>query len=197
MDIRPEDHFFNLQITIPATKGSGTKSGLVYYIFIHELLQLGYSTAVMAGSGCRFCAWPYSEKQYRFFLCPASIGQAFTYPRKDTNCIYLLHSFPVISSTPITRNLLQFISSLLHHIACVHWALLCRAFLFRVTPHPVSLSSPAFQILLTKSYSFSDSDSVWTKFSCFIWSPCLLRCNSALSFSSAQKTFSFCLLTKH
>lgn len=141
----------------------------------------------------------YGEKQYHlFFPYPASVRQAFTFPRRDTNCTYLLRSFPAISSTPsTTRNLLQLISTPVHHIACVHWALSCRAFLFRVTPHPVSLSSPGFQTLLTKPYSLSDSDSVWTKLGCFIWSPCLLRRNSAPSFSSAQKTFSFCLLTKH
>lgn len=89
----------------------------------------------------------------------------------------------------------------MHRAAYVHRALLRRVFLYRGPLCSVS-SSCGFQILLTKSYLFSGSDSAWPKTGCFIWSSCLLYVQFRpvllpwWIWSSAQ-IFFFSLLTNH
>lgn len=105
-------------------------------------LQLGYSTSVIAGSGCWFCAWPWGEKHYHFFFChPASIPQALTFPREDANCIYLPHTTTILQlagSQHFTYHHQESISVHFHpcapHCLCSPCSIVLRPSLWGPTP---------------------------------------------------------------
>lgn len=206
IDIQPDHPFFHLQFTVQPDKNSGTKSSLVYYIFSYKLqlaippqrwqaVALGF---VLAQNG--------RSTTSSFPTLPPE--QVLTFPREDTKHIYLLHTtvslglggYQWYTCHPL-ESLSQSLSTLVHcHPAYVHCALLCHVFLFTVPPCSVS-SSHSFQILLTKFYLFSVSDSACPKTGFFIWSPCLLYVQfspvllSWQVWSPAQKIFFFSLLT--